>query len=530
MRFKELSDTDKDYLSTIYRQAGVSHEEKMSILAKKFGVSPRTIRTWAVKIGVGSNSSEARMSKQLKDARAREVNPKSKILLVTAAQNKTAVNTAFMQSLLNYKDYLEEQGYPTEIVIIPIKYRNPTSITEHANTKGNDWWVDEVEPYLHYNKIYFGDTLVSANSRVVPTASMPLNGYEALASENNLVIGHPRIHFKTLPRFKGNPLRTMNTTGFCTYKHYSLSKSGDKGGIHHTYGFTIIEKDGDKTHVPRTVKAGGDGSFTDINVHVTPEGANKVNTCKGIVLGDIHHAHLNQDFWGVTKELLGEIIPSQVVLHDLLDAETVNRHQSHDMFIRKRMIVEGRYLIQDELDSTMGFVKELQDSQLSVKVIQSNHDDFLDQHINSPSVNWKKDLHNSEAYLRLAMIQQTVDLRETGNIFGHLLSEQGVDYIRSDQNFGISGYEVGSHGDNGINGARGSINSFKRLNIKMIHGHSHSPSIIDNVTCVGVSCDLWQYYNSAGLSSWAHAHSIIHDSGKNQLLVYNDDYKISNLI
>lgn len=531
MRFNELTETDKDYLSTIYRQPGLSHNERMDILSTKFDVVGRTIRKWAYDLGIRSQSSDTRLSKQLTLAMTREIANDSQILLVTAAQNKTAVNRDFLKSLENYRDFLTNLGYKTEIVIIPIKYRNPTSINELANKKTEDWWVDDVDPYLFYNKLNFGDTLIAADSRVIPTASMPLNGYESLAYQSNLVLGHPRIHYKTLPRFKGQNLRTMNTTGFCTLKHYSKSKAGDKAFIHHSYGFTIVEKKNPEVcYKPRTVKVNSDGSFTDLKFHVNSTEVVTVDSCKGIVLGDIHYENIDQLKIDKTSSLIKKIQPKELVLHDLFDGSTVNPHEQKDLFIRKRKIIEGKHLIQDEIDNTIDFIKHIRNNykDIGLKIVQSNHDDFIDRWVNN--FDWKKDLHNSETYLDLARIQQTVDLREYGNIFGYLLSQKGFTYLKNHESYFIGEYQVGHHGEYGINGAKGSINSFKRLNQKMIHGHTHSPAIIDGVTCVGVSCKLWLYYNSKGLSSWAHADAIIHESGKNQLIVYDDDYEISNFI
>jgi hypothetical protein len=65
----------------------------------------------------------------------------------------------------------------------------------------------------------------------------------------------------------------------------------------------------------------------------------------------------------------------------------------------------------------------------------------------------------------------------------------------------------------------------------MIHGHVHSPELCDGVTAVGASCNLWQYYNSKGLSSWAYADAIIHNCGKSQLIVFDDNtYRFTNLL
>ncbi len=94
----------------------------------------------------------------------------------------------------------------------------------------------------------------------------------------------------------------------------------------------------------------------------------------------------------------------------------------------------------------------------------------------------------------------------------------------------IGDYLISAHGDYSSNGQRGQTKGFSRLNLKIIHAHSHSPKLHNNVTCVGVTANLNQYYNRKGLSSWAYAHSVIHNNGKNQLLVFNDDYTLSGLI
>lgn len=473
MKFKEMTPEDVDYLSTIYLQTEVSHEEKMDNLSKKFEVTPRTIRKWAKKLNLSNKHHLSTMSKQLLRAEERSL-PDCDIVLVTAAQNKTSVNKGFIDSLKSYKSHLKKLGYKAEIVIIPSQYRNPTSIKESRKKLGKDWWVDEIDEYLYYGKIHFGDTLIAADSRVVPTAKIPLNGYESLASQNNLVLGHPRIHFKTLPRFKDQKLRTMNTTGFCTVKNYSKSKSGDIAYIHHSYGFTIVEKKPNgNCYIPRTVKVNSDGTFTDLQHRCTPKGVTKVSECKGFIAGDIHLRHIDQQKMLKTQKILTKIRPKEIVLHDVFDGATVNPHETKDLFIQKRKILEGENIVNNEVKDLLDFLTAFSlihyDSE--VKVVQSNHDDFLDRWVNN--FDWKKDLHNSETYLELAKIQQTIDLRKYGNLIGYLLHTSGHTYIPNSESHFIGDYQVGHHGEYGINGARGSINSFKKLSQKMIHGHSH---------------------------------------------------------
>jgi calcineurin-like phosphoesterase family protein len=86
------------------------------------------------------------------------------------------------------------------------------------------------------------------------------------------------------------------------------------------------------------------------------------------------------------------------------------------------------------------------------------------------------------------------------------------------------------HGDHGTNGSRGTITQYKRFNFKMIHGHNHSPIIMDGVTSVGLTADVNQYYTRKGISTHAYGHALVHENGKRQLLVFDNNGEISDLI
>ena len=529
-KFKELKPQELEYLVYIYHE-DMTHKEKMEILTKKFEVTARTIRRWW-KDDLKLSEHFSTLPTQLKVAQKREINKKTNILLVTSAQNKTGINNKFLDNLVIYKNFLEEKGFSTEIVVAPARYRNPTSPTESDNKKSEMWWTDEVIPYLHYGKIKFGDTTIATDSRIRPTAKDPLVGYEVLAKDTNLVLPHSKIHFRTLPRFKGGPLRTMSTTGYISNKNYSDSKAGETAHEHHAYGFVVIEKNKDGVcHIPRNVKVKSDGTFIDMIYSVENEKVTTIKDSEGFVWGDIHEAQLNKDIFLKTLDLYNVFKPKQTILHDVIDFESANPHEVKDMYIQKKKIREGRHLISNEVESSFELVQSIKDTGSKINISLSNHDVFLDRLINDG--NWKKDLHNSETYLKYAYIQQTEDIEKYGTIYGYLLHEkfgEEVNYMNYGDSLRIEGYECALHADNGTNGARGNYKTFSRLNIKMIGGHSHSPVMHNGYTGVGVTCKLSQYYTRKGLSSWAHAHTVIHGNGKNQLLVFGDDYKITNLI
>lgn len=528
----KLPQEDVAYIRSVYYVEGMGNEEREGILAKKYNVTSRTIRRWWRYLGLTPTPEQ--LPYQLREAWERDIDDDTDILLVTSAQNESVAHKKLLQGIEKYKEFIETTfGYKVQIVVIPIRYRNPTTPVEDEKKKTDMWWDKTIQPYLYYNELRFGDTIVDAMARTVPTAKMPLSGHEPNANGQNYVIGSPRIHVKAMPRFKGERSYVLATTGIATYRNYSKSKVGDIAKIHHTYGFTVIEKRKDGIcYAPRPVKASDDGTFTDYKYHYDGEQIVEVNTCQAYIWGDIHHREINKGKEQASRQLMFEIAPEKIILHDVFDGSTINPHERDDLFIRKLKIRNGLHLIKQEVDACLGFLAEI-DQAFSgdVYVVQSNHDDFLDRHINN--FDWRKDLHNSEGYLEYALVQQSADLREHGNIFGCLISRATagkVRYIKASDPLKVAGYQCGYHGDKGINGAKGSLISFKRLNSKMIHGHGHTPEMIDGVTMVGVSCNLWQYYNESGLSSWGYADAIIHNSGKNQLLIFDEwDYNFSML-
>ena len=538
VKFKNLTDENKDYIALTYYDDELNHAEKIEILTRKFGVTGRSIRGWWTKLDLVKPTSK--LPKQLQEARLRNVDDDTKVLFTSAAQNETSVNRKQLASMKMYQNFLtHKKDNKTQIAIIPVRYRNPTSPTEDIKKKKDMWWVDEVEPMLYYNKIDFGDTVISCDSHVSPTAKMPLTGFEALTNNNHLIVGSFRIHFKTQPRVKNTPLRVMTTTGAITRKNYSRSKAGDTASIHHSYGFTIIELKEDGTcHIPRNIYVTDDGEFTDLCYNVTPEGVTKIDGVEALVWGDIHREILDEDIYKKTQKLCKVLKPKLHVLHDVLDGARFNPHERKDTFVLRQKIINNKFLIKEEIEEAVDFPKDLlkKCGGDKVYIVQSNHDDFLDRHITD--MDWKKDLHNSPAYLEYALIQQTINLEEYGNLYGYLLNERyqvkkkksKVEYLRHGSQLDIKGHNCAMHGDHGTNGSRGAITQYKRLNFKMIHGHNHSPIIMDGVTSVGLTGTVNQYYARKGLSTHANAHCLIHKNGKRQLLVFNNDGEISNFI
>ncbi len=535
-KWKDLTEKDREYILSIY-YIEASHKERCSIIQKKYGcTSSRTVRRWWQKLGA-TNTLDY-LPEDLSNAKNNSISDDVEVLLITSAQSKTPINKMMLDSMLKYKEYIEkEYGKKTQIVVCPIRYRNPTSQTE--NKKVEEWWDSNITDYLFYDNIYFSDVIVSSMSRVQPTAKRPLMGFEAMAGDRHFILGHPKYQMNVVPRFRGEDIHIMSTTGSITTKNYSNSKSGEHGEIHHVYGFLVVEKDKDKCLVPRFVNVEIDGSFYDVNLKADKNGISKNTEIDALVLGDIHTRSIDKTLLDTTMDYFEGKRVKNLFLHDVFDGSTVNPHEDKDLYIKRRKIVNNQYSVIDEINESVDMVSYIVKgfNPEQTYVVESNHDIFLDRWINN--FNWKNDLHNSDSYLLVSSIQQTKDLSEYGNVYGYCLTNRLkettpfsdlVKYVPYGQNVKIHEVQCALHGDHGANGAKGSINTFGRLSFKSFTAHTHSHAVYNGSYVVGCSCKLEQYYNRKGLSSWSQGHGVIYPNGKRQQLIFTNDYKLTNLI
>jgi hypothetical protein len=89
--------------------------------------------------------------------------------------------------------------------------------------------------------------------------------------------------------------------------------------------------------------------------------------------------------------------------------------------------------------------------------------------------------------------------------------------LAPDESLLIGDVEYGLHGDRGPNGSRGSARSLRRIGVKTVIGHSHSPAIEEGCYQTGTSTRLRLEYN-AGPSSWLQSHVCQYASGRRVLL------------
>lgn len=418
--------------------------------------------------------------------------------IITTALNNTPVHRPFWENILKYAEFLGAQVH-----VIAARYKNPTSV---FTDRDEDVWCQDVLPYLDAarHELFPGIHLMS-DVKISPTAVTPLSGLNGLSGPESCIFGHPRVHMQFMPVPKGSDPKIMMTTGVCTLPNYTDSKAGKKGAFHHTYGFVIATES--EFHY---VKANANGDFIDYHNMVTSDGISEAPPPKALVLGDIHVAKLTKRSKSRIRARIQEYDPETIILHDVLDCESVNPHTEKNALDKFKRFYNSNHDLSNEIEDTLNFLKDIMSLCPNVVLVPGNHEDMLDRYI--ANMDWKKDIANAMKYAELLPIA----LKEE-SVFAYLAKQIGINATSINDSVRICGIELNIHGDKGANGSKGSSVQYKNMPFKMIKGHDHTPSCFDG--CVSVGCqDLDHGYNN-GLSSWGIGDAIINADGKTQHLL-----------
>lgn len=150
-------------------------------------------------------------------------------------------------------------------------------------------------------------------------------------------------------------------------------------------------------------------------------------------------------------------------------------------------------------------------------VVASNHDDWIQRWL--ANSDWKQNVKNAMEYIGYAKV--LLENKAPHGIIAYLIKQKypKVRTLGRSESFRVADWELAVHGDIGVNGSRGSIEQFRRMNTKCITTHSHTPGRKDGALAVGTMTKLRVGYNIGG-SGWMHCHAIIHKNKKCQLILF----------
>lgn len=521
MKFEELTSEIIEQARSIYWDTNSSWDDRMERLKKLFGKGERTTRKWCseklkfkkdVVKGVAA-------SDQYKTAQSRVFDDKKKYYLVTWAQNNTQVHKKFFTNLLAYTKHLN-----AGLHVIPGRYKNPTTLNPDSK---EDFWSPDVLEYLDATRNNVSNNItIFGDIKIQPTAVNPMSDLQGLCYMTSCIFGSPKIQLQSIPVLPGNKPRIMLTTGACTIPNYTDSKSGKKGEFHHTYGAVIIEVKDDETVFFRQITAKNNGDFNDLYWNVS-NGVVSINTSiEAIIYGDIHAGEHDEVILTSTKQnILDRLTPKHIILHDTFSGLSINPHENKDPFLLYGKQSTGKDDLAKEIQTMVDVLNQFTVYDGSkIVIVRSNHDDFLDRWIKNED--WKKQpsFRNSRLYMQFSdrlLSQYERDPNNVKGIIPEIINEVFPSFITLGLNdsYIVKGFELGMHGHLGVNGAKGSPESFRKLNTKMVSAHTHCTYRKDGLLVAGTSTKLRLNYTN-GPSSWTQGHVIIDNYGKAQNIIF----------
>lgn len=508
-KFKNLTDDEKQLIrESYYNKEGGPWERRAAELGNHFNVSERTIRKWCSE-KLGFKEKVEIDVEQFEKAKTKVLNREKKRFLITWAQNNTSINKFLLSNMEIYADFLD-----AEIHVIAGRYMNPTSLEGSKNRKLKESWSPELDKYLDANRHDIHKYLsIMSDIKVHPTAVTPMSGMEGVSGINSCIFGSPKVQMSTIPVLEGQKPKMMMTTGSITKKNYTDSKSGKKGEFHHTYGFVVVEIKDDETFFTRQVTAKEDGSFYDLYYKVSNGVVSRIDSVAALVLGDYHVGDQDDVVIDRTLDMMSKIKPKHVVLHDVFNGSSINHHEMENPFIQHRKEQENTNSLKGEVDEMLAELSKFKG--YNVVVVRSNHDDFVDRWL--VKTDWRKSStpKNSIEYMQYSLALLSGEAHK--GVIPWIIDKHYPQFktLKRSDSLIVKGWELAQHGDIGSNGSRGSLDQYRRLNTKIVIGHSHSPGRKDGVLQVGTSTKLRVGYN-VGASGWLQSHVLIHENGKAQ--------------
>lgn len=445
---------------------------------------------------------------------------KSKIYVITYAQNATGAYLPFLESLIVY---CKARG--AELVVLPGRYRNPTSIW-NDNNMTDEWWAKELHPYLFNGRKKLGENLtIYGDISIQPTAARPLTSFEVFSGATSGIFGHPKLALETIATAERYYPRILSTTGAVTKPNYTKSKAGKKSEAHHIYGAIVVEQ-GEKLFHMRQINATKDGAFIDLDKKYSATGVESAGRALALVCGDIHVERSDEAVLAATFDRPDSIVnvlkPKQIVMHDVLDFERRNHHTIGNFHSRYARVNGSRWKdnVEEEVRDAIAFVDKRTPPDTDVFVVPSNHDEAFDRWLET--ADFRKDPTNARFFVdvwskKLAAFDRK---KEWTGAFELLYQEYGAGtaiFLSREDPLKIADIYVNFHGDKGINGAKGATRSYAHLGVKTIIGHHHSPAIMDGCYQVGVTGRLDQDYNDLP-SSWLNTHVLVYSNGKRAMV------------
>lgn len=462
------------------------------------------------------------MSEPLFERSARDLRAlrKRKTFVITSATNNTRPEAGFLAALERYC-----AAHDAALLVVPIRYINPTTKLDPQDDGGEVAWDQELEPYLIENELVLSDDVViHAGMRIQATARNPLASLAGFAKGRSAVFGSSQLAMQTVATPHSRLPKILYTTGSVTRKNYSKTKAGQLAQHHHVHSAIVVELRG-KRFFMREITWDGE-CFIDLGEGWSEDGAVPACQTLAVATGDEHvwfgDPKVRRATYG-PGGIVETLRPDYIVRHDVIDSYSISHHHLKNSITMVVKTLAGMNDLRAELDDACEHLNDTTPSGVTNIIVSSNHHEHITQWLRAGERG--VDATNAELYHWLKwQILKAARMTERGVVHPDPFALYAADkltcdtrFLGPDDSFRLAGVELGMHGHLGPNGSRGSLRSLSVIGSRFIIGHTHSPGIYEGGYCVGTSSRLRLEYN-AGPSSWLQSHCALYENGKRQLI------------
>ena len=374
-----------------------------------------------------------------------------------------------------------------------------------------------LKDYLVTDLTFQKDIKCKATDLLIPaTSKNPLTNLDKLSKGlNTIIIGSPKQYLDSLPHDLNDTYKISAGTGTISEPCYKSNISGILDEQNHTLGGLRLEWDTDtKRYVIRQLQYKNDCIY-DITGKCYTE--NKViiknDSVECMVLGDLHFPETDLNALNKTQKLINFLKPKEVMIHDWMSYQSINHHEENKVLTKLLNMTEETVDLKTELGISLKLFNEFANicPNSHFNIVYSNHDEFLMKWLNNG------EFVKGNPVNRIIGCELFANIANGKDIFYNKFAKN-VSMLPIGKSMKIHEFEVAKHGDAGIAGARGNINSYIKTYDKSITGHTHSPKIKESGIIVGTLSKLKLSYNKNSISNWAQANCIVYKNGSFQLL------------
>ena len=449
----------------------------------------------------------------------------SETYCITAAQAAVRPNALLLKSMEAY--VAEHVG---SLIVLPMT----------GESARQDW--DDLHPAFADQDVEYGTRKLNEHIQidqyhVRPQQIDPIQGLNRFVQrERTQVIASPKQRLKSVAHSTRKHPKFLVTTGAVTNPNYATSEDTSSerrrlGNIalrDHVFGGLIVDVvNRDRFHM-RHVTSNGKGSFVDLGVSYNGSEVEETDT-EALVLGDYHCGRTDPTVLESTYEMIEDLQPKRVVVHDFFDGHACSHHAEKELITQGIHQLEdlGHTSLEQELGQCGDELRVLSDMTDEVVVVMSNHHEFLWRYLNEGR--FVKDKENARFAFKLASHMAEKDLNDPVEHGIRLLGDlpANIRFLKRTYDYRVKGYQLGAHGDKGVGLGYGSIVSKENDYGQSISGHVHQNQTMRRTHTVGTMLPLDMFYLRGSPHAWTNGHAAIYANGAVQhLMIYKGEYRL----